>query len=63
MCVQKDTEHQSLVSSARDKDLIPGGETKIPHAVEQLSLRATTTEPTCSGAHVPQLRPDIAKIK
>ena len=38
MCVQKDTEHQSLVSSARDKDLIPGGGTKILHTMEQLSL-------------------------
>ena len=47
---------------------IPGWGTKIPHAAGQLSLRcnyrahalwslcATTTEPVCSGAHVPQLK-------
>ena len=33
-------------SSAGDTGLIPGQGTKIPGAVEQLSLRAATTEPT-----------------
>ena len=42
-------------SNAGDVCLIPGRGTKIPHAVGQLSPRATTTEPTCSGAHAPQL--------
>ena len=39
---------------------IPGQGTKIPHAVRQLSPRATTREkPTCCNErfHVPQLRP------
>ena len=31
--------------NAEDKGSIPGQETKIPHAAEQLSLRATTAEP------------------
>ena len=30
--------------NSEDKDLIPGWRTKIPHAVEQLNLYATTTE-------------------
>ena len=57
-------------SNAGDAGSIPGWGTKIPHAAGQLSLRATTTgpsrlnqraacckttEPTCSGVHVPQL--------
>ena len=42
-------------SNAGDMGLIPGGGTKIPHAVGQLSPRAATTEPTRSGAHAPQL--------
>ena len=41
---------------AGDVGSIPGWETKIPHAAGQLSPRATTTEPTCSGAHAPQLK-------
>ena len=56
--------------NAGDPGSIPGQGTKIPHATGQLSPRATTTEPvhynwrarvpqttepTCSGAHVPQL--------
>ena len=32
-----------------------GEELKISHAMEQISLRATPTEPKCSGAFVPQL--------
>ena len=39
-----------------DKDSIPGQGTKIPHAPEQLSPRAATTE-----AYAPQLRPNSAK--
>ena len=34
-------------SNAGDTASIPGQETKIPHAVGQLSPRATTTEPGC----------------
>ena len=30
--------------NSEDKDLIPGWRTKIPHAMEQLNLCATTTE-------------------
>ena len=42
-------------------------ETKIPHAAQQLSPHATTTEPAPSRygqreARVPQLRPDTAKL-
>ena len=37
---------KNLPSNAGDVGLISGEGTKIPHAVEQLSLRATTTEPT-----------------
>ena len=36
--------------NAGDAGSIPGWETKMLHAVEQLSLRVATTEPTCSGA-------------
>ena len=57
-------------SNAGDAGSIPDQGTKIPHAAGQLSLGATaielarrneracvpqTTEPTCSGAHRPQL--------
>ena len=34
-------------SNAEDVGLIPGQGTKIPHAAEQLSLSATTTELVC----------------
>ena len=34
--------------SAGDAGSVPGQGTKIPYAVEQLSPRATTTEPACS---------------
>ena len=37
---------KNLPSNAGDVGLISGEGTKIPHAVEQLSLRAPTTEPT-----------------
>lgn len=38
---------------------LPGRGTKISHASEQLSPRATTTEPTCSGLHASQLEREI----
>ena len=41
-------------SNAGSEGSIPGWGTKIPHATEQLSLRATTTEPIHSGARAPQ---------
>ena len=43
--------------------LIPGGETKIPRATEQLSPCATTREsvPCNKRSHMMQLRPDAAK--
>ena len=61
----------NLPSIARDVGLIPRQGTKIPQAVEQLSLCATTTEPVCSRAHapkqklahVPPRRHSAAKIK
>ena len=34
-------------SNAGDAGSIPGRGTKIPHATGQLSLRTTTTEPSC----------------
>ena len=46
---------KNLPGSAGVTGSIPGRGTKIPHAVEHLSLRATTTEPVCSGTRVPQL--------
>ena len=61
---------KNLPSNAGDPSSIPGRGTKIPHATGQLSPHATTieltrlnerarmsqtTEPTCSGACVPQL--------
>ena len=47
---------KSPPSNAGDPGLILGRGTKIPHAVGQLSPRATATEPTHSGAHVLQRR-------
>ena len=63
--------------NAEDVGLIPGRGTKISHAIEQLRLHATTTEPThhnyrvcvplpkiCMmqpSSHMPPLRPDAAK--
>ena len=37
---------KSLLSKAGDVGSIPGRGTRIPHAEEQLSLRAMTTEPS-----------------
>ena len=42
-------------SNAGDTGSISGWGTKIPRAVGQLSLHAAATDPTCSGACVPQL--------
>ena len=46
---------RNLPSNAGDVGSIPGQETNISHATGQLSLHVTTTEPTHSGAHAPQL--------
>ena len=45
---------KNLPANARDTGLIPGPER--PHAVEQVSLSATTTELTHSRAGAPQGR-------
>ena len=42
-------------SSAGDMSSVPGRGTKIPHAAGHLSPCAATTEPACSGAHIPHL--------
>ena len=48
-------------------DSIPGQGTKIPLAVEQLSLHVVTTEPTTEPAHsearVPHLESPCATMK
>ena len=41
-------------ANAGDMGPIPGRGTKIPHAEEQLSLRATTTKLPCPRACAPQ---------
>ena len=46
---------KNLPCNAGVTGLIPGQGTKIPHATEKLSPRASTIEPRCSGAHVPKL--------
>ena len=46
---------KNLPSSAGDTSSIPGQGTKIPHALEQLSLQAVITEPARSRARMPQL--------
>ena len=49
---------KNLPSNGEDTSLIPGWETKIPHASGQLSWRATTAEPRHSGASaLPQGKP------
>ena len=40
---------KNLPSNAGNEGSIPGWETKIPHAVELLSLLNTTREPRCSN--------------
>ena len=42
-------------SNTGDVGSIPGRGTKIPHATGELSPCAATTEPTRSGARMPQL--------
>ena len=42
---------KNLPSNAGDLGSIPGRGTKIPHAMGQLSLNATNTEPACSRGH------------
>ena len=56
---------KNIFCNARDANVIPGQETKILHAVEQLSLLATTKESAHHNerSHVPQLRSDAAKKK
>ena len=44
----------NLPANAGDMGSIPAWGTKIPYAVEQLSLSATTTEPVHPGACAPQ---------
>ena len=44
---------KNLPASEGDTGSIPGLGTKIPHATGQLSLCASTAEPTHSGAHTP----------
>ena len=46
---------KNLPCNAGDTGSIPGRGTKIPYAMGQLSLCATTTEPAHSGAHTSQL--------
>ena len=48
---------------AEDAGSIPGRGTKIPHAVEQLSLCTATTRVERFGAHVPQLERPWATVK
>ena len=52
---------KNLPYNAGDVGSIPGWGAKISHALEQLSPRVITTEPTSSGACVSQLRPIMAK--
>ena len=68
---------KNLLSKVGDVGLIPGWGAKILHATgqssphhnyrackpQQESLWAETTEPTCYGAHTPQLRLNVAKNK
>ena len=58
--------------NAGDVSSHPAQGTKIPHAVEQLSLGTTAREPAHINkrsyliqrrSHMPQLRPDAAKLK
>ena len=44
----------NLSSTAGDVGLLRRQGTKIPPAVEQLSLCATTTDPVCSRARAPE---------
>ena len=55
---------KNLPYNAGDMGSIPGQEIKIPHATEQLTPPATARESTHHNprSHVPQLRPDAAKL-
>ena len=50
-------------SKPGDRGSIPGQGTKIPHATGQLSLHATTTEPSCSRACASQLEKPASHSK
>ena len=50
---------KNLPSNAGDRGSIPGRGTKIPHAMGQLSLSATNTEPACSRAHMVHLERNL----
>ena len=54
---------ENLPCNAGDADLIPGGETKIPHDWEKLSFRTTTRESACCQRRfqVLQRRPHTVK--
>ena len=56
---------KNISCNAGDANLIPGQETKILRAVEQLSLLATTEESAHHNerCHVPQLRSDAPPKK
>ena len=47
---------KNLLSNGGDMSSIPGQGTKISHAMRKLKPHATTTESTCSGAHVPDTK-------
>ena len=49
---------KNLPCNAENISVIPGPETKIPQATEQLSLCAVTTKPTHSSAHAHKQSPD-----
>ena len=55
----------NLLCSAEDAGSFLGQGTKIPHAVEQLSLHVTTRESTCcyKRTSMLQIRPNTAKKK
>ena len=54
---------KNLPCNAGDLGLIPGRGTRIPHAVEQLSPSATTTEPAHSRAPAPKVEGPCAHRK
>ena len=54
---------KNLPSNAGDTSSIPGRGSKIPHAAEQLSPRATTIEPVHQRSQVQQLKPNAKKKK
>ena len=53
---------KSQLCNTEDESLIPGQGAGTPRAIEQLGSCTTTTEPAHSGTHMPQLRPNAAKI-